>query len=186
MALTAIGGGAWSQITGTIKIVVPLPPGSAQDIFSRVLADEVSRARGLTIVIENRPGASTAVGTESVSHEAPDGKTLLVGCTDHCARLWDTGTGVAVGPILPSLSQVVAVAFCTDGKAMITQGRTHTQLWRLAELPDDPSYLSVWAATATGLEMDQQGGIHPLGIEAWSDGRRRLSELGGPPLAETN
>jgi len=78
MALTPIGGGAWSQITGTIKMVVPLPPGSAQDIFSRVLADEISRTRGLTMVIENRPGASTAIGTESVSHEAPDGKTLLV------------------------------------------------------------------------------------------------------------
>jgi len=78
MALTLIGGGAWSQITGTIKLVVPLPPGSAQDIFSRVLADEISRTQGRTIVIENRPGASTAIGTESVSHEAPDGRTLLV------------------------------------------------------------------------------------------------------------
>jgi tripartite-type tricarboxylate transporter receptor subunit TctC len=73
-----IDGGAWSQITGTIKMVVPSTPGSAQDIFSRVLADEISRTQGLNILIESRPGASTAIGTEAVSHATPDGKTLLV------------------------------------------------------------------------------------------------------------
>jgi tripartite-type tricarboxylate transporter receptor subunit TctC len=78
MALTPIGGSVWSQITGTIKMVVPLPPGSSQDIFSRVLADEISRTQGRKMVIESRPGASTAIGTEAVSRAAPDGKTLLV------------------------------------------------------------------------------------------------------------
>src|SRR5215475_8967283 len=78
MALTLIGGGARSQIAGTIRIIVPVPPGSAQDIFSRVLADEISRTKGLKIAIESRPGASTAIGTEAVSRAAPDGNTLLV------------------------------------------------------------------------------------------------------------
>jgi WD40 repeat protein len=117
---------------------------------------------------------------------SPDGQTLLVGSSDHCARLWDTATGAPIGPTLPNSSPVVTVAFGPDGKAMLTRGLTHARLWRLTELPHDLSRLSVWVETVTGLEMDRQGGIHPLGTEAWNDRRRRLSELGGPPLAERN
>jgi WD40 repeat protein len=117
---------------------------------------------------------------------SPDGKTLLVGSTDHGAQLWDTITGVPIGPTLPISSQVVTVAFGPDGKAVLTRGLTHTRLWRLTELPDDLPRLSVWVEMVTGLEMDKQGGIRPLGTEAWNDRRRRLSEMGGPPLAEKN
>jgi tripartite-type tricarboxylate transporter receptor subunit TctC len=78
IVLSPISDGPWSQTTGTIRIVVPLPPGSAQDIFSRLLADQISRTQGLTMVTENRPGASTAIGTEAVSRAAPDGRTILV------------------------------------------------------------------------------------------------------------
>jgi tripartite-type tricarboxylate transporter receptor subunit TctC len=69
---------AWSQTTKTIKIVVPLPPGSSNDVLSRLLADEIGRTQDLTIVIEDRPGASTVIGTEAVARAAPDGTTILV------------------------------------------------------------------------------------------------------------
>ena len=70
--------GAWSQTARTIKIVVPLPPGGAGDILARLLTEQVSRAQGATMVIENRPGAGSVIGTEAVSRAAPDGNTLLV------------------------------------------------------------------------------------------------------------
>jgi len=76
LALTSYG--AWSQMMTTIKIVVPLPPGSGQDIMSRLLGEQISRAQGATVVIENRPGAGTAVGTEAAARAVPDGNTLLV------------------------------------------------------------------------------------------------------------
>jgi tripartite-type tricarboxylate transporter receptor subunit TctC len=69
--------GAWSQTTKTIRIVVPTPPG-ASDTTARMLADHVSQAQGLTMVIDNRPGAGTVIGTEAVSRATPDGNTLLV------------------------------------------------------------------------------------------------------------
>src|SRR5215470_11434929 len=69
---------ASSQITGTIKIVVPYPPGGPADILARLLGEEISRVHGPTIVIENRPGASGRIGTEAVSRAAPDGRTLLI------------------------------------------------------------------------------------------------------------
>jgi tripartite-type tricarboxylate transporter receptor subunit TctC len=68
---------AWSQ-TRTIKLVVPYPPGGAADFLSRLLGQEVSKTQTSKIVIEDRPGAATVIGTEAVSRAAPDGNALLV------------------------------------------------------------------------------------------------------------
>src|SRR4030095_2530705 len=77
--LAALAGhGAWSQTTPTVKIVVPYPPGSGPDILSRLMADEIGRAKGPTMVVENRPGGGTVIGTEAVARAAPDGGTILL------------------------------------------------------------------------------------------------------------
>ena len=62
----------------TIKIIQPSPPGGTADSIVRVLAEQISRAHNVTMVIENRPGAGTAIGTEIASRAAPDGNTLLL------------------------------------------------------------------------------------------------------------
>jgi len=72
------GHDAWSQTTRTIKIVVAFAPGGTADILARLLAEQISRAQGLTMVIENRPGAGTVLGTEAASRAAPDGNTVLI------------------------------------------------------------------------------------------------------------
>ena len=69
---------AWPQTARTIKIVVPYASGGPTDLVARLLADEIGRAQGLTMVVEDRPGAGSAVGTEVVSRAAPDGDTLLI------------------------------------------------------------------------------------------------------------
>jgi tripartite-type tricarboxylate transporter receptor subunit TctC len=71
-----------AQTTGTIKIVVPYPPGGGPDILARLLADQIGRARGPTMVIENRPGAGTGIATEAVARAVPDGNTLLIADTN--------------------------------------------------------------------------------------------------------
>jgi tripartite-type tricarboxylate transporter receptor subunit TctC len=68
--------GAWAQTA--VKIVMPAPAGGAGDIVARMLTEQVGRAQGLTLVIENRPGAGTIIGTEAVARAAPDGTTLLI------------------------------------------------------------------------------------------------------------
>jgi tripartite-type tricarboxylate transporter receptor subunit TctC len=72
------GGNAGSQTNRTIKIVVAVPPGGNTDIVARVLADQIGRAHGPAMVIENRPGAGSAIATEAVARAAPDGNTLLI------------------------------------------------------------------------------------------------------------
>ena len=70
--------GASSQSTRTFKIVVPYPPGSGPDILSRLMAEQIGRAQGPAVVVENRPGGGTMIGTEAVARAAPDGNTVLL------------------------------------------------------------------------------------------------------------
>ena len=69
--------GAWSQ-TGPIKIIVPAPAGGVADVLTRLLGEQIRRSQGRTMVIENRPGATTVIGTEAVARATSDGTTLLV------------------------------------------------------------------------------------------------------------
>ena len=62
-----------------IKIVVPFAPGGGTDVVARTLAQEMQRDLGGTIIIENKPGAGTIIGTQSAAASPPDGYTLLMG-----------------------------------------------------------------------------------------------------------
>jgi tripartite-type tricarboxylate transporter receptor subunit TctC len=77
--LAALGGGpAWSQAARTLKIVVPVPAGGVTDILARLLGDQIARQQGATVVVENRPGAGTVLGSEVVARAPPDGGTVLI------------------------------------------------------------------------------------------------------------
>jgi tripartite-type tricarboxylate transporter receptor subunit TctC len=66
--------GVWPE--RPVHLIVPFPPGSSSDIVARIAAQGLSGKLGQPVVVENRPGASTAVGGEYVAHAAPDGYTL--------------------------------------------------------------------------------------------------------------
>src|SRR5919201_1123494 len=61
-----------------IRVIVPFAPGSATDIVPRTVFEQVSTQIGQTIVIENRTGGGTTVGTGAVKAADPDGYTILV------------------------------------------------------------------------------------------------------------
>jgi tripartite-type tricarboxylate transporter receptor subunit TctC len=73
----AFGQSALSQ-TGTIKIVNPYPPGGTADIIARLMGEQIGRTQGVTMMVENRPGGGTVIGTEAAARAAPDGNTLLI------------------------------------------------------------------------------------------------------------
>jgi tripartite-type tricarboxylate transporter receptor subunit TctC len=69
---------AWAQAARTIRIVVSVPAGGAIDSLARILADEIARTSGQTIIIDSRPGGGGVIAAEAVARAAPDGNTLLI------------------------------------------------------------------------------------------------------------
>src|ERR1700752_2512016 len=62
-----------------IKIIVPQAPGGGTDAIARVLAQEMTRDLGGSVIVENKAGARHIVGTQAVVTSEPDGHTLLMG-----------------------------------------------------------------------------------------------------------
>ena len=62
----------------TVRVIVPYPPGGGNDIIGRAIADELTRRMGQTFFVDNRPGASTAIGAELAARSPADGYHLFV------------------------------------------------------------------------------------------------------------
>jgi tripartite-type tricarboxylate transporter receptor subunit TctC len=127
-AMLAVGSTAIAQPAGaqtypsrTVHLVVAYAPGGTGDIVARVIADKLSGALGQSVVVENRPGASGAIGLKAVAAAAPDGHTLLVGQTgeiainQHLSRSLGYDPEKDLQPI--ALATIVPLALATPGKA---------------------------------------------------------------------
>src|SRR5262245_26312923 len=69
---------AWSQAGRTIRLIISVPPGGSIDLLARLLGDHVANAKGVSVIIESRPGAGGIIAAEAAARAAPDGNTLLV------------------------------------------------------------------------------------------------------------
>ena len=69
-----------------VRIVVPFAPGGGTDAIARTLAQEMAKELGASVIVENRPGAGTIIGTQAVAASASDGYTLLMGTFAHAVN----------------------------------------------------------------------------------------------------
>lgn len=67
-----------AQSDRQITIVVPYAPGGTTDMLGRLIAQQLGTALGRTVIVDNKPGAGTAIGASQVARAAPDGNTMLV------------------------------------------------------------------------------------------------------------
>jgi tripartite-type tricarboxylate transporter receptor subunit TctC len=81
--LLSVMAGAQNYPTHTVRIVVPFPAGGLNDTAARLLQPHLEKALGQTVIVDNRPGASGAVGTDAVAKATPDGHMLVVVASSH-------------------------------------------------------------------------------------------------------
>lgn len=74
----SVSASAQEYPTKPVRLVVPFPPGAANDSLGRIVASELGTLLGKQVIVDNRAGAGGTIGTEHVAQSAPDGYTLLL------------------------------------------------------------------------------------------------------------
>lgn len=117
----ALPAAAQTYPTRPVHLIVAYAPGGTGDFVARVLADKLSTALGQSVVVENRAGASGAIGAQAVVNAAPDGHTILVGQTAEVSINQHWIKGLAYDPerdLMPiALGAVVPLALVVPGNA---------------------------------------------------------------------
>ncbi len=120
LAIAALPAHAQTFPSKTVHLIVAYAPGGTGDVVARIIADKLGPALGQTVVVENRAGASGAIGATSVVNAVPDGHTLLVGQTGEIVvnQFWIKGITYDPQALEPvALATVVPLALAIPGKA---------------------------------------------------------------------
>ena len=153
----------------TLRIVVPFAPGGAQDVIGRYLGTQLSARTGMTVVVENKPGAGGVIAADAVAKAAPDGTTALLA----------SGGAISIAPhLLAKLSydplrDFVPVAMVAD-TPMTLAVRTQSPYTSMADVlrdakarPGQVSFASTGNGTVshlTGELLAQSAGVKLLHI----------------------
>jgi tripartite-type tricarboxylate transporter receptor subunit TctC len=95
-----------------IRIVIPFPPGGATDIITRRIGGELTKKWGQPVIVENKPGANTVIGTDAVGKAEPDGYTILMTAPSGLVQLPSLLTKLPYDPVndFQALTQIAEVA----------------------------------------------------------------------------
>jgi tripartite-type tricarboxylate transporter receptor subunit TctC len=132
----------------SVRYILPLPAGQETDVFARVLARRLGEGWGQQVIVDNRPGGGTVIGTDAAAKAAPDGYTLLHALTSHainptlrsklpydtlkdfsCVTQIGTFSGVLIAhPSFPvkNIKQLIALAKAQPGKIVYATGPVGT------------------------------------------------------------
>ncbi|MEF7613389.1 tripartite tricarboxylate transporter substrate binding protein [Aquincola sp. MAHUQ-54] len=101
----------------TVRIVVPFSAGGSNDLFARALGQRIAGKFNVTVVVDNKPGAGGAIGSDMVARAEPDGGTLLLTSVSF-------STNAAVQPKLPydPLKSFAPVALVSRGPMLLVVG----------------------------------------------------------------
>lgn len=110
--------GAWAREgypSRPVTVIVPYAPGGQGDVFARLIANDLGQALGQSVIVDNRPGATGALGARMVARAPADGLTLLLGQTGEIAI-----NGVAMkDPGYDSLQDLRGVALVGDSPLVL-------------------------------------------------------------------
>jgi tripartite-type tricarboxylate transporter receptor subunit TctC len=115
LALCAGAVHAQAYPSRTVRIVVPYAPGGNTDFTARAVAQKLTDIFGQQIVVENRPGGATNIGTEIVVKAAPDGYTLLMGGASNAINM-----SLFAKPPYDTLRDLAMVSLCVQGANVLS------------------------------------------------------------------
>ncbi|MGN6703715.1 MAG: Bug family tripartite tricarboxylate transporter substrate binding protein [Burkholderiaceae bacterium] len=149
----------------TVTIIVPYAPGGQGDVFARLIAHRLTTTFKQAVIVENKPGATGAIGTRYVTHADPDGYTLLLGQTGEIAVSGFVSAKLGYDPIkdlrpivLVGESPLVLVAPpsapFSNPKELVAQAKAHPGTLNYASSGvATPGHLAA-AAMALGAKID--------------------------------
>jgi len=155
---------AQSYPSRPIRMIVPFPPGGPIDTMARMVANDISGRLGQQVVVDNRPGAGSTLGTKMVAAAGPDGYTILFGSSGSLAVAPALYQGVDVDPLkafapvakvalLPQVFVVVNSLPAKNVKEFVDYAKAHPgELNYGAGLGTPPHLLSTLLKTKTGID----------------------------------
>ena len=167
-----------------VRLVAPFVPGGPTDIIARIVAQRLSQSFGQSVVVDNRGGASGAIGCEIVARSAPDGYTLMIGSSGNLA------VAPALFAKLPydPLKDFQPITQTTSGPQVIVAhpgvaAKNVVELLALARAkPGGLNYASGGAGTTTQLGMElfkSMGGVDIVHVPYKGTGQALSDVLGG-------
>jgi tripartite-type tricarboxylate transporter receptor subunit TctC len=195
VSLVTVAGAACAQSAASprypaklIRIVVPFAPAGGTDILARALAQRLAESMGQSVIVENRPGANSIIGTDAVAKAAPDGHTVLfttqvltINPSLHAAMPYQAERDfspvtiaasasnlLAVHPSIPisNVKQLIALARAKPGELTIAAAGSGT-----------PSHL--------GAELFRQMAKVDLLVVQYKGGGNSLADVAGGQVATT-
>jgi tripartite-type tricarboxylate transporter receptor subunit TctC len=166
-----------------VRIVVPFAPGGPNDILARVIGQKLTEAWGQQVIVENRAGGGTVIGTEIVAKSPPDGYNLLMVSTSHTSN----PTLVSKLPFdtLKDLAPVIKVAYSSNVLLAHPSlpARSVKELIAVARSrPDQVTYASGGNGTSTHLAGEmlcQMGGVKMVHVAYKGAGPANIALISG-------
>jgi tripartite-type tricarboxylate transporter receptor subunit TctC len=139
----------------SLKMVVPQPPGGGFDLVGRVTADRLGQVLGQSIIVENRSGTGTLLGTDAVAKAAPDGYTLLVGALPNIVLNVGLYPKLPYDPIkdLTPIGMAVSFGYALVTRKDLPQGNIKELLAFAKANPEKVSYASGGRGTGQHIAM---------------------------------
>lgn len=199
LAVVAAAASAADYPTRPVKLIVPFAPGGATDIVGRLIADQLSSRWGQPVVVENKPGAGTIVGTAAMVNAPADGYTISVAISAHvinpslqASMPYDTLRDIAGVSLLsfqtmsvtapPSLAAsdmpgVIALAKTTPGGLAYATPGVGTMTHLVGELLERAAGITLTHVPYAGgapAQVDVMAGRVPVLIDIWYSARPKV------------
>ncbi len=148
-----------------IRIIVPQPPGGGFDLSARVVADRLPAILGQPVIVENRPGAGTVVGSDVAAKSAPDGYTMLLGGTSNMALNLGLYPKLAYDPVkdFKAVGLIVSWPFVLIGRKDLPQASIKDVVAYAKANPGKMTYAS--AGRGTGQHISAAVSFQLAGLD---------------------